>query len=79
MKISAVASLFVCAAFALVSFWFAWVSLSSLERLTDAAEREMASGYGGFWLFLGGVGTAFGLLSWAIAKGKFGSEEEMDR
>jgi hypothetical protein len=71
-------SVYVCAAFALVAFWFAWVSLSSLERLTDAAERDMASGYGGFWLFLGGIATAFGVLSWAIAKGKLGFAEHND-
>jgi len=71
-------SVYVCAAFALVAFWFAWVSLSSLERLTDAAERDMASGYGYFYLFLGGVASAFGLLSRAIAKGKFGSTEDTE-
>jgi hypothetical protein len=78
MKITAAMSVYVCAAFALVAFWFAWTALSSLERLSDAAERDMASGYGLFWLFLGGVATAFGVLSWAIAKGKFGFADTVD-
>jgi hypothetical protein len=78
MKVSAHASMYICAAFALASLWFAWTALSSLERLTDAAERDMAAGYGGFWLFLAAVGAAFGVLSWAIANGKWGFREPAD-
>jgi hypothetical protein len=67
-----------CAAFALASLWFAWTALSSLERLTDASERDMATGYGWFWLFLAAVATAFGVLSWAIANEKWGFKETED-
>jgi len=70
--------MYICAAFALVSLWFAWTALSSLERLTDAAERDIAAGYGWFWLFLAAVATAFGVLSWAIVKGKFGLSKSAD-
>ena len=79
MRISAIMTMYVCVVFALVSFWFSWSSLSALERLTDQAERDMASGYGWFWLFLGGVATVFGLVSWAMAKGKFGFGDEIDQ
>ena len=78
MKISALASLYICTAFALGSLWFAWVALSSLDRLTDAAERDMAIGYGGFWLFLAAIAATFGVLSWAIAKGKLGFSDRLD-
>jgi hypothetical protein len=78
VKVSAAISVYICAAFALLAFWGAWISLSSLERLTDAAERDMASGYGFFYLFLGGIAAAFGVLSWAISKGKFGFAEHPD-
>jgi hypothetical protein len=78
MKISAIASMYMCAVFALLSFFAAWKSFTALERLTDVAEREMASGYGWFWMFLGTVALVFGVLSWAIAKGKFGPMDEAE-
>lgn len=78
MKISASIAVYICAVFALIAFWFSWTSLSSLERLTDAAERDLASGYGWFWFFLGGVAVVFGVLSWAIANGKLGFKEHGD-
>jgi choline-glycine betaine transporter len=76
MKISAQLAVWLCAAFALLALSVSWTSFSGLENLTDPAEREMASGYGWFWLFLAFVAVVFGLLSLAIARGKFGAIDD---
>jgi hypothetical protein len=77
MKISAIAGMFICAAFALLCFGFAFNGFSALAALTDATERELSSGYAWFWTFLGGVAVVFGILSWMIKEGKFGDPGRM--
>jgi hypothetical protein len=75
MKIPAVVAMWMCAAFALVAYGAAYTAFSGLQTLTDTAERDIASGYGWFWAFLGVVATAFGVLSWLMKEGKLGQEE----
>ena len=75
MKISAAVAMWLCAMFALVCFSVAYQGFSSLETLTDIAERDLSSGYAWFWTFLGVVASAFGVLSWMIKQGKFGNIE----
>jgi hypothetical protein len=76
MKVSAQVAVWLCAAFAILALGVSWTSFSGLENLTDPAERDMASGYGWFWMFLAGVAAVFGLLSLAVARGKFGALDE---
>jgi hypothetical protein len=72
MKISAALAMWLCLAFALLAFGVAFQGFSGLQSLTDAAERDLSSGYAWFWTFLGAVASVFGVLSWMIWKGKLG-------
>jgi hypothetical protein len=64
-----------CAVFALVCFGFAFSGFSALSSISDAAERDLSSGYAWFWTFLGAVAVAFGILSWMIKEGKLGDRD----
>ena len=75
MKISAGIAVWLCVAFALVCFGFAFSGFSALETLTDEAERELSRGYAWFWMFLCAVALVFGVLSWMIKEGKLGDPE----
>jgi hypothetical protein len=75
MKISAMLAMWLCVAFALLSWGFAYNGFSAVPAQTDAAERELYLGYAWFWTFLGAVAAVFGVLSWMITKGKFGAVE----
>lgn len=77
MKISARIAMWLCAAFALVCLGFAYSGFSALSTMADEAERELSRGYAWFWVFLSSIGMAFGVLSWAIMKGKLGDPDEM--
>jgi hypothetical protein len=77
MKISAAIAMWLCAAFALVCFGFAYSGFSALEAMADEAERELSRGYAWFWVFLSVVGIAFGILSWLIKEGKLGDPDRM--
>ena len=67
--------MWMCVAFALVCFGFAFSGFSVLETLTDAAERELSRGYAWFWMFLAAVAMVFAVLSWMIKEGKLGDLE----
>ena len=67
--------MWLCGAFALVCFGFAYSGFTALETLTDPAQRELSAGYAWFWTFLFAVAVVFGVLSWMIKKGKFGPIE----
>lgn len=75
MKISAQAAIWMCAAFALVCLSVAFTGFSSLGTAATEAERDASLGYAWFWTFLAMVAVVFGILSWLIAKGKFGPVE----
>jgi hypothetical protein len=77
MKVSAIAAMWMCAAFALFCFAFAFNGFSAMSVITDAAEREASQGYAWFWAFLGTVAAVFGVLSWMIKEGKLGDPENM--
>jgi ABC-type dipeptide/oligopeptide/nickel transport system permease subunit len=69
--------MWMCAAFAVVCFVFAYSGFSSLGTMVDEAERELSRGYAWFWVFLSCVGLAFGVLSWMIKEGKLGDPDQM--
>ena len=75
MRVSAVAAMWMCAAFALLCLGFAVSGFSALTAIADEAERELSLGYAWFWTFLTVVAIAFGVLSWMIKEGKFGEPE----
>ena len=75
MKITAVASMWICALFALICFGVAGNGLFSTASIADPAERELSYGYVGFWAFLGAIAMIFGILSWMIKEGKLGEVE----
>jgi hypothetical protein len=72
MYLTARLTTWVCAAFALVCSGFAGKGLLALPAIQDEAERELARGYTGFWLFLLAVAVVFGVVSHLMAKGRFG-------
>jgi len=67
MKISAQFSMWASVVFALACFSVAFNGLSEIDAM-DAAARGDAGGYAYFWLFLGAVATACGVVSWWIVK-----------
>ena len=73
MKISAQLAMWLCAAFALACLGFAFSGFAGLATMTDQAERDLTAGYAWFWMFLAVVAVVFGVLSWMIKQGKFGS------
>ena len=75
MKISAQLCLWLCAVFGLVCLGAALTALSGAPSIPDAAERDAAYGYAGFWGFLALVAAVFGVLSWLMLKGKLGPVE----
>jgi uncharacterized membrane protein YidH (DUF202 family) len=75
VKISAVIAVWLCTAFALVCFGFAYSGFTALETMSDEAERELSLGYAWFWTFLSAVALVFGALSWMIKESKFGDLE----
>ena len=77
MKVSAVAAMWMCAAFALFCFAFAASGFLEVPSITDPTERDDSIGYAAFWTFLGAVGVMFGALSWMIKEGKLGDPDRM--
>ena len=75
MKITAVASMWLCLLFALACLGVAYDGFLATSAITDPAEREMSLGYAGFWAFLGCVAMVFGVLSWMIKDGKLGDPQ----
>ena len=75
MKISAQLAVWLCAVFCLLCLAGAITALSGAHSLTDPAEREASFGYAAFYGFLALVAAIFGVLSWLLAKGRFGPAE----
>jgi len=72
MYVSARIAVWLCALFALVCLGFALRGFLALPSTSDPQERDLISGYAWYWTFLGVVALVFGVLSWLIARGKFG-------
>jgi hypothetical protein len=53
---------------ALFCFAMAVTGFSSLGEITDATKAADARGFAWFWTFLGGIATAFGLVSWWMVR-----------
>jgi hypothetical protein len=64
MKLSAQMTLIIGVIFAIVCFAVAFHGFTSLGEITDAKQLADARGFAWFWTFLGGVATAFALVSW---------------
>jgi len=75
MKISAQLAVWLCAAFCLICLGGAITAISGAPSIPDAGEREASYGYAAFYGFLAVVAAVFGVLSWMMAKGKFGTVE----
>ncbi len=76
MYLTARMTTWICTAFALVCSGFVGKGLAALPVIQDEAERELARGYTGFWIFLLAVAVVFGVVSHLMAKGWFGSLDE---
>jgi hypothetical protein len=68
MKISAQMTLVISVVFAVICFSVAVTGFTSLGEITDAQQAADARGFAWFWAFLGGVATAFALLSWWLVR-----------
>jgi hypothetical protein len=77
MKVTAIAAMWGCVAFAIFCLGFALNGFIAVASMTDAAEREASLGYAGFWTFLAVIAIVFGVLSWMIKEGKLGDPEQM--
>lgn len=75
MQISARLAMWMCLVFGVVCAGAALTALTGAPTVADAAEREASYGFAAFWGFLALIATVFGVLSWMMAKGKFGSVE----
>jgi len=75
VKISAQMAVWLCAVFALICLSGAITAFSAAPSIPDIAEREASYGYAAFYGFLAVVAAVFGVLSWMIARGKFGAVE----
>jgi hypothetical protein len=64
MKLSAQMTLIIGVIFAVACFAVAINGFMSLGEITDAKQLADARGFAWFWAFLGGVATAFALVSW---------------
>ena len=68
MKISAQIGIIISLIFAVVCFSVAGKGFLSLDEIVDAKQRADSIGFSWFWAFLGGVASAFGLLSWWMVR-----------
>ena len=77
MKVSALAAMWGCVAFAIFCLGFAVNGFLAISSITDNAERDASLGYAWFWSFLAVIAVVFGVLSWMIKEGRFGDPEQM--
>lgn len=72
MKITAHFAFWASLVFALLCIAYGGFGFSSIDASMSDAAREDARGFAWFWLFLGGIGVVFALLSWLMLRGKLG-------
>ena len=75
MRISAQFTFWGSLAFALLCIGSGGFGFSSLDASMPDEVLEAARGFAWFWMFLGGIGILFAVLSWLLLRGTFG---EMD-
>ena len=68
MKVTAQFALWASIVFALICLGVAVSVLSQVDATTEAAARSDARGFAFFWLFLGAVASACGVVSWWIVR-----------
>jgi hypothetical protein len=76
MKMSAQVAMWGAVVFATICLGVSITGFASLDGITDATERSDARGYSWFWLFLGAISIAAGVVSWWVAKTE---DDEPDR
>jgi hypothetical protein len=76
MKITAQFAFWASLVFALLCIAYAGFGFSSIDASMSEAAREAGRGFAWFWMFLGGVGIVFALLSWLMLRGTFGPLDE---
>jgi hypothetical protein len=72
MKITAHFAFWASIVFAVLCIGYAGFGFSSIDASMSEELREASRGYAWFWMFLGGIGALFALLSWLMLRGKFG-------
>jgi hypothetical protein len=75
MKFSAQAAMVMAVVFAIICLSYATRGFSSLGEITDPQQLVDAKGFAWFWVFLGGVSIAFGLLTWWAARTQVKGED----
>lgn len=68
MQLSAKLTMVLGAIFAVVCYAVAINGFTSLAEITDAKVASDARGFAWFWVFLGTVAAAFGLISWWLVR-----------
>ncbi len=68
MKLTAQAAMVMAAVFAIICLSYAAKGFSSLGEIADSQQLSDAKGFAWFWIFLGVVSIAFGLLTWWAAR-----------
>jgi len=76
MKITAQFAFWASLVFALLCIAYAGFGFSSIDASMSDAAREDARGFAWFWMFLGGIGAAFSIVSWLMLRGTFGPLDE---
>ena len=67
MTLSAQMTMVIAAILAAICLSVAITDFTSLGEMTDPTQTADAKGFAWFWIFLGSVAGAFGLLAWWIA------------
>ncbi len=75
MKFSAQAAMVMAVAFAIICLSYAAKGFSSLGEISDLQQMADAKGFAWFWVFLGFVSIAFGLLTWWAARTQIKGED----
>ena len=76
MKISAHFAFWASLVFAVLCIAYAGFGFSSIDAAMSEEVRDASRGYAWFWMFLGGIGVAFAIISWLMLRGKLGALDE---
>jgi hypothetical protein len=68
LKLSAQLTMVMAAIVAVFCFAMAVTGFMSLGEISDATKAADARGFSWFWVFLGAIATAFGLVSWWMVR-----------
>ena len=76
MKITAHFAFWASIVFAVLCIAYGGFGFSSIDASMSDEARADARGFAWFWLFLGGIGVVFALISWLMLRGKLGPLDE---